>query len=114
MTKAEKAAAKLALLNNTAPIAPIVADAAIVADVAKVDEVAEVVEVEYVTLTLPKGTKVTASKRTIIAPASVITAGKERWFEVKRLKSYKVEGGLVTITINKNALGYRQMLTDEA
>lgn len=68
---------------------------------------------EFVTLTLPKGTKVTASKRTIIAPPSAATANKERWFEVKRLKSYSVDGGLVTITIAKSALGYRQMLNDE-
>ena len=71
-------------------------------------------EVEYVTLTLPKGSKVTASKRTIIAPPHALTAGKERWFEVKRLKSYSVADGMVSITIAKSALGYRQMLPDEA
>ncbi len=70
------------------------------------------VEVKFVKLALPKGTKVTASKRTIIAPAHEITAGKERWFEVKRLKGYEVKDGIVTIEIAESALGYRQMVKE--
>ena len=85
-----------------------------VAEVANVETTAEVAKEEpkFLTIALPKGSKVTASKRTIIAPAHAITAGKERWFEVKRLKGYKVVDGIITIEINESALGYRQMLPD--
>ena len=103
-----KASKKINALNTTAAI--------IAPEAPKVDQIAQVEqanEIEYVTMTLPKGTKVTASKRTIIAPPHEITANKERWFEVKRLKGYKVEAGIVTITIAKSALGYRQMVKED-
>ncbi|WMT71784.1 hypothetical protein [Bradyrhizobium sp. Ash2021] len=65
-------------------------------------------QIKYITVTLPKGTKVIKSTRTIITPATPETANKERWFEVKRPKSYKVENGLVTITLAKHMLGYHR------
>ena len=83
-----------------------------VAAVVDTTATSEVVAVEQVTIALPKGSKVTASKRTIIAPPHAITAGKERWFETKRLTSYSVTDGIITITLPKSALGYRQMVND--
>lgn len=68
---------------------------------------------ETVTLTLPKGSKVTTSKQTIITPAVAETGNKERWFETKKLVSYQVgEDKLISITILKSQLAYRGMLND--
>ena len=82
--------------------------------VAPIVDTVEPTAIEMVSITLPKGSKVTTSKRTIIAPPHATTANKERWFEVKRLQGYVVNDGLITITLPKHALGYRSMLTEEA
>lgn len=109
MAKASK------LLASVSPIAVNGTETAQVeATETNVVTVEEPVVIETVTLTLPKGSKLTASKRTIIAPATEETAGKERWFETKRLTSYKVrEDKLIEITIPKSALVYRNMVQED-
>ena len=96
MTKASKVTAVVAETTNAVDTA-----------------VVEVAAIETVTIELPKGSKVTASKRTIIAPPHAITANKERWFEVKRLSGYSVKDGVISITLPKSALGYRHMINED-
>ena len=87
----------------------VVAADATVADVNQDDE--------HVTVKLPiKGTDGKPSritKETVIAPPHASTGNKERWFAKSRLVSYsKGEGGVISITIRKGDLAYRDMINE--